>query len=135
MKTLKKLTKTISWLLVIVMVFQSCTVYKSTPISLEQAAQNGSKVKVTTINKEKLKFKKIESLNDEFYSIEKFEGGTAKTVLNQDYIKSIKEKDKTLSLILNIGIPLVIVGGLLAIAAASCCGIGSMDISFPPGYW
>ena len=48
MKTVRKQIKLVALLLALLVLFQGCTVYKSTPISLERAAQNESKVKVKT---------------------------------------------------------------------------------------
>lgn len=55
-----------------------------------------------------------------------------RTPLEQDYINRIIEKDKTLSTVLSIGIPIVIVGALAWIAAAPCCSFGPGSLSGIP---
>lgn len=134
MKKLKKQFNTITLFFVVVMLIQSCTVYKSTPITLDQAVQSGAKVRVKTLDNEKFKFKKIEFIDGKFQGLKKQSGFMVKTPLNQEDIKSVNEKNKTLSTVLSIGIPVVTVGGLLAIAAASCCAIGFSGPLYFPQY-
>ena len=95
--------------------FQGCTVYKSTPVSIEQAIQNESKVKVITKSNERLKFNKIGIEDGKFYGEKQSKGLIVKTPLNENFINKINEKDKTWSTIISIGMPLVIVFGVLAI--------------------
>jgi len=130
MKTLKKQLRSITLLLAIVMIFQSCTVYKSANVTLDQAVQNESKVKVRTINNERFKFNRIGVEDGNYYGVKKNNSVVIKTPLDQNFIKTINEKDKTLSTILSIGIPVVIVGGVIAVAAASCC-----SFDFSGGSW
>jgi hypothetical protein len=85
-------------------------------VSLDQAVQSESKVRVYTNTNEKLKFKRITLENGSYYGVQKFNSKTIRTPLDQDYINRINEKDKTLSTVLNIGIPIVIVGALIGIA-------------------
>jgi len=59
MKTLKKQFKSVALILSMLILFQGCTVYKSVPISLEQAVQNESKVKVETKDNRTMKFNRI----------------------------------------------------------------------------
>jgi hypothetical protein len=135
MKTIKKQYKLIALVLSMLILFQGCTVYRSVSISLEQAVQNESKVRVKTNSNKKLKFKRIGNENGTYYGVKKSNGVIVKTPLDHNIINSINEKDKTLSTILSIGIPVIIVGGLIAVAGA---GFGSVGISgplFPPGFF
>lgn len=114
MKTLKKQLRPITWLLALVMLLQSCTVYKSTSITLDQAVQNESKVKVKTKSAENLKFKRIGVENGNYYGVKKSKGEMVRIPLNENFISSVKEKDKTLSTVLTVALPIaIIVGGLL----------------------
>ena len=133
MNTFKKRTKMLTLFLTLVMIIQSCTVYKSSTVTLNQAVQNESKVRVKTVNNEKLKFDRISFENNQYYGVNKKNNqAVIKTPLDQKLIKSVNEKDKTLSTLLSIGIPVVIVGGILGIAAANCCGVdlSNADWSF-----
>ena len=98
---------------------QGCTVYKSTPITIEQVAIGEQKVKVITKHNTKLKFKKVVIENEKLYGVRKVDGIDVKLLLDRNSIDTIKAKDKTLSIILSIGIPVIIIGGLTAIAASS----------------
>jgi hypothetical protein len=119
MKTIKKHFKSIAAILSMLILVQGCTVYKSTGVTLEQAMKEENKVKVETTSGEKLKFKRIGFNNDSYYGVKKQKGEIIKTHLDPNFINNIKEKDKTLSTVLSIGIPLIIVGGLITIAASS----------------
>jgi hypothetical protein len=115
MKTIKKHLKSVALILSMLIFFQGCTVYKSVPVSIEQAAQNDQKVKVITKSNEKLKFNRIGVEDGNYYGVKKSNGVVVKTPLDQNFINTIKKKDKTLSTILSIGIPLGIVMGVLGI--------------------
>jgi hypothetical protein len=115
MKTIKKHLKSVALILSMLIFFQGCTVYKSVPVSIEQAAQNDQKVKVITKSNEKLKFNRIGVEDGNYYGVKKSNGVVVKKPLDQNFINTIKEKDKTLSTILSIGIPLGIVMGVLGI--------------------
>lgn len=132
MKTLKKQIRPITILFAFIMLVQSCSVYKSSTISMYQAVQNESKVKVKTFDNEKLKFDRISIEDNKYYGVKKENNQVVKTPLKEDLIKSVNEKDKTLSTLLSIGVPVVIVGGILAIAAANCCAVdlSNADWSF-----
>ena len=118
MKTLKNHLKVVALFLSVLILLQGCTVYKSSSVSLEQAEQNQSKVKVITKNNEKLKFMRIGIENGNYYGIKKKNGVIVNTPLDQDFINIINEKNKTLSTILTIAIPVVIIGGILGIMIA-----------------
>ena len=132
MKAIKVHLRSFALLLSVLILLQGCTVYKSTTVSLDQAVQSESKVRVYTNTNEKLKFKRIGLENGSYYGVEKINSSMVRTPLDQDYINRINEKDKTLSTVLNIGIPIVIVGALIGIAAASCCTIGPGSFSGTP---
>ncbi|MEH6535230.1 MAG: hypothetical protein V7719_02470 [Psychroserpens sp.] len=112
MKTIKNQLKNLSITLSMLVVFQSCTVYKSASVALEQAALEDVKVKVETNNGVNIKFKNIVFENENYYGIKKTKGKLDKILLNQEHINNIKIKDKTLSTILTIVLPLGILAGI-----------------------
>ena len=68
MKSIRKQFKVIVLILVLPFLIQSCTVYKSANVSLNDAVKSESKVKITKTNGDKKKFSKVElSENGEFY--------------------------------------------------------------------
>ena len=111
MKTLKKQFKSVALILSMLILLQGCTVYKSASVTLEQAANEENKVRLETTSGEKLKFKHIGIDNGEYYGIKKVKGNIVKVPLNSNYIKNVKLKDKTLSTILTIALPIAIIVG------------------------
>ena len=77
---------------------QSCTVYKSTTITLNQAVQTESRVNVKTTSGKHLIFQRISAENGKYYGIKKAKGELTKVPLSQEYIVSIKEKDEASSI-------------------------------------
>ena len=96
------------------MVFQSCTVYKSTPITLDEASKANDKVRIYKRNGDKVKYAKVLMFNDgNYYGVEKIKGMHNNILLNEDEIVKVNIKDKTTSTILTIGIPVVIIGAVI----------------------
>lgn len=136
MKTLKKQTKTFALFLSIIILLQGCTVYKSTSVSLDQAVKKEQKVKVVTKVKEKLKFKRIGFEEGKYYGVKKVKGEIVKVPLDQNFIDSIREKDKTLSTIATVGVSIVSLLGVL-VGVYLLGGGGGYSFSgplFPPGF-
>ncbi len=99
MRTFKKLTKQKAKLFILIILLQSCTIYKGAFVGLDQAVQNETNVKIKTNTKEKLKFKKIVFENGNYFGVDKLKGEIAKIPLTQKDIKSIQEKNKSSSTI------------------------------------
>jgi DNA polymerase III alpha subunit len=109
--------------LAVLMIVQSCTVYKSTPISISQASQISKKVLVTTTTNSKLKFSRIEKTDSIYYGLKTVKGNETRIALKEADIASIrpydKSKSKTATLVMII-IPIVVVIGVI---------IASMDFA------
>ncbi len=118
MKTHRTLPNAISWLLVIVMVVQSCTVYKSTPITLEQAVQNESKVKIVTNRNQTFIYKKIVFDEGKYYGVERVKSKKISIPINEDLVKSIQMKNQVLSALISVATPIVIIIGIGVINTA-----------------
>ncbi len=117
MKILNKRIKPITWLLAVMMAIQSCTVYKSTPLTLEQAVQKESKVRITTNSNESFKYKKIVFEDGKYYGVQRFTREKFRVHINEDLVKSIDEINITQTTVLNIGIPLAIIGVIVGVAS------------------
>jgi hypothetical protein len=130
MKTIKKQFKSVALILSMVILLQGCTVYKSTPITIEQVAKEEQKVKVITKDNVKLKFKRIGFNNDGYYGVKKQKGEIIKTHLDPSFINNIKEKDKTLSTILTIALPVGILVGIALIIGDQSYNIDFSDSDF-----
>ena len=111
MKTIKKQINSIALILSVLILLQGCTVYKSVPVSLEQAANSETKVKVLTNSNEKLIFKRIGVENGSYYGVKKVKRNMVKIPLDKKMLNKINVKDKTMSIILSVGIPIALLLG------------------------
>ncbi|WP_242202290.1 hypothetical protein [Aestuariivivens insulae] len=112
MKTIKQQTCLSVILLSILILFQSCTVYRSKSSTLEQVSNTAIKSKVETHNGVSIKFKYIVVENGNYYGVRKVKGKMEKMKLSEDYIKSVKQKDKTMSTVLTIALPVAIIAAV-----------------------
>ena len=111
MKTIKKHLKVFALFISVLILIQSCTIYKSTSVTLEEASKTNNKVKVEKRNGQKVKYSKIVVLNDgNFYGVKKEKYLFNNILLDQNDIDKIQLKDKTMSTILTVAIPVVIIG-------------------------
>jgi len=104
MKTIKKQIKPIALLFGLLILLQSCVVYKQT--SLEKAVKLEKKAKIETRGNEILKFQRIGVEDEKFYGIKKIEGEMVKIPLDSTIIKKVMIHDKTLSIVLTIALPI-----------------------------
>jgi len=119
METLKIHVKAITLFLSVLMMFQSCTVYKGQNISLEQAALSNDKVKLVTKSNQTLKYLKINEINQEYFGVKKVHGDLTKVPIQKENIETIMIKNKPLSATLSIltflgGAFVLMVGGFFA---------------------
>ena len=121
MKTIKKQIKPIALLFGLLILLQSCAVYKQT--SLEKAVKLEKKAKIQTKGNEILKFQRIGFEDEKFYGIKKIEGEMVKIPLDSTIIKKVMIPDKTLSIVFWVVMPLGIVLGIAGIVMPDgvCC--------------
>ena len=116
MKPLRKYLKPIALFLAVTFLMQSCVVYASNIVSLEQAAKSELQVKITKKNGEKRRFARVVlDKNGQFYG-KKFVNTVRPSntfLIDKDNIVAVQPQDKKTSTILNIAVPLVIVGSLI----------------------
>ena len=117
MKTIKKQIKPIALFFGLLILLQSCVVYKQT--SLEQAVNSEKKVKIITKTDEILKFQRIGFEDEKFYGIKKVKHEMVKIQLDSLGIKEVSLHDKTLSIVLTIALPIGIILGASLIFADS----------------
>ncbi len=119
-----------------IIIFQSCTVYRSNPVSFEEASRQNVKIKAFNTDGQKLKFKRIEKKNDSYFGYVKPNSSTGKILqkkikefeklgslgvfkLNPNEIKEIYPQNKTVTAVVNIGAAaLTLITVLYVIAAA-----------------
>ncbi len=118
LESTKKQLRPIAWLMAIAMIIQSCTVYKSTPLNLEQAVQKESKVRITTNSNKTFVYKKIVIDEGKYYGVERIKGKKINIPINEDLVKSIQIRNESLSALLSVGIPIAVIVGISVINAA-----------------
>ena len=104
----------------------SCTVYKSTTVTLNEAYKSQTKVKVLTSDNETFIFKRIDFVDGKYYGVSKKVDQLEAAPLDNNNVNSIRILNKTASTVLNVGVPLNIAGGIIWIAAES--------IAIDPGF-
>ena len=119
-------------LLAIIFLFQGCTVYYKTGITLDEAYQANDKVKVETKVGENLKFKYIDFEEGIYYGVKNKKGEITKLPLDSNYIDKVRLKNKSgstwatiVTTLAIIGIPVLILG--LSMADGPL-GDGDIDI-------
>lgn len=121
--------------LLILLFLQSCSVYHSKSLSAEEAVAANNKVKVVTAQEQKLKFRKLTMENEQLSGLTKPGSATSKKLdglpsqpqgrfveidISEVDIEKIKLRNNTLSTIINIATPLVVVfTGLVVLVATS----------------
>ncbi|MCR8668019.1 hypothetical protein NO995_10025 [Aestuariibaculum sp. M13] len=116
MKTYKEQNKSIKLLFfAFIMLLQGCSVYRSNPTTIEHVIRNESKVKMVFKNNKTEKFEKIIIEEGNYYGVTIINGETIKHPLDQNEILVVKEKNKSLSTILGIGIPVVVLGTIFVL--------------------
>ena len=109
MKTIKAYLKAVALLFSVLILFQGCTVYKKANITLEDAYKSKNRVKVTTNDNQKLKFKIIDFADGNYYGVEKKPQGIRKTLLDNKSIHKINEKNELVSAVLHLWFPITLV--------------------------
>ena len=101
--------KHLAYLLLMLVLFQSCTVYKSSSVTLEEAYSKESKTKIESKIGETFKFKRIYFENGNYYGEKKIRGEVKKIILNPNGINNVKIKDITLSIVFTIALPITVI--------------------------
>lgn len=91
-------------LLAITFTLQSCTVYKKTAVTLDEAENANLKTLVVTTDNTKHKYSRILKIDDNYYGEKKTKGKIEKILLSETEIKNIRLLDKTATTIGNIAI-------------------------------
>ncbi|WP_242117818.1 hypothetical protein [Aestuariivivens sediminicola] len=129
MKKINKYLKVIAFFLSTLMLIQGCTVYRTTPVTLEEASKSNTKARVKTVDKKNLKFDKIViSPDNEIYGHSEINKSTIITPIDKDNIEKIQVKDELVSTILTIAIPVTIGIGILVFLVAQ--SLNDLDWNF-----
>ncbi|HSD13047.1 MAG TPA: hypothetical protein VLB74_00210 [Flavobacterium sp.] len=115
MKTFYKNMQIICFLLSVAFLLQSCHVYLSTPINLDEAVVTEGRIKITTADNKTHKYLWVEKSDSMYYGYTKKNGKVEKVPIEKDKIKNVHQVDKTTSTIATIGT--VTAATFLALAA------------------
>jgi len=135
MKTIRQHLKLISLFLAITFFIQSCSVYHTSDVTIDEAIVSNNKVKLIS-TQDSYVFQDLQRENGNIYGITKKNSTTAKSLSSQitedtknsklvkilltnEQLKRIHLENKTMSTLGTITIPVVIVGIILIIAAES----------------
>ncbi|WP_370476570.1 hypothetical protein [Tamlana flava] len=111
MKTNVKIhLKAITCLLALLVLIQACSIYKPVSAPYEEATKQNARVRVKYPNQFRLKFNRIDIIDDDLYGVKIVNGRTEKTLINKEKLPKIQVKDKKLSWIVSLGIPVVCIG-------------------------
>ena len=117
--------KKFSLLFSLLFLLQSCSVYHSGTVSIEEAVATENKVKIVAEDGTKYKFRKLETAEGKLLGITRLNSSTAEKVagmpaeiegkklkvdLSEMSIEKIKIRNNMLSTIINVGVPVIIAG-------------------------
>ncbi|GAA4943649.1 hypothetical protein GCM10023314_15820 [Algibacter agarivorans] len=128
MKAIDRNLKLVTFFFVTLMLLQSCTVYKTPSVTLDEASKSNSKVRVKTIDNQSLKFDRIQVADNKVYGSSIINREMIITTIEKDNIEKIQLKDKTTSTILTIvSLAGVTLGMFVLIIESSLNHIGSSN--------
>jgi len=136
MKTLRLYLKKISIFFMFLITLQSCVVYHSKIATIDEAIQSDNKIKIITDSDDIYKLNKLKKEDGQIYGVVKKGSETAKKLSDQGLIKfsdgkyekiqltentisEIHLKNKTLSTVLSIAVPVIGVAAIFAILYSS----------------
>ncbi len=132
MKTIREQISLLSSIFIMLIFFQSCRVYHSKHVPLEEAVKSEKRVKIKTKEQKTLKFNRVVLEEGQFYGIKVKGKQINKTLLKIEDLKKVRLHNKTMSIILGIAVPVITIAGIFVIAISSWSGpdIGG-DFTFP----
>lgn len=124
--------KLFSKLLILILLFQSCNIYRSRPVSVDRAVEFNRKVKLTTENNRVYKFKSLEREGEDLFGIaranskaarqlaaniveENYKGNFVKIGIAENSVQEVQLKNYVMSAIVPILAGVTILVGLSAI--------------------
>ena len=119
MRPPKLKNKIFSVLFIIALMLQSCSIYKKSPASLDEAVRANARTVIVNTDNSKQEFRRITQVDNEYYGEIKTISGTKKVPLSETDIKSIRVLDTTATTLTNLGIIIVPVAATLVIISLS----------------
>lgn len=111
MKILKKLIRSISLILSLLILFQSCKSYYANSVSLDKAVKNGKSASIIYSDDElnPLEFNKIVKIDTVYYGIKKYRGELVKMPIQLENTEDIYENPTVFHYILGV----ILLGGII----------------------
>ena len=122
MKAIKTHLKVLALFFSALIFLQGCTVYKSANVTLDEAVRADTKVRIKTNDNQTLRFKNVGVENGNFYGLFNYKNEWVKTQINENNIDKVQLKNKVGSTILNIFVPLAIIGIIVATTSLDVLG-------------
>ena len=94
--------KTFVYFCSLLILFQSCTVYYKSNVTLEEAYESQKKVRIKTMDKKTLKYRHIGFENDKYLGYFKHDNRIVRIGIKKEMIKTIQIKNNKMSTILSI---------------------------------
>ncbi len=85
----------VALILVLIILFQGCTIYQKKSVSQEQAFESSRKVKIITVDNRKMYFTKIEIENNVLFGVKRIKGESFRIIIPIHDIKEIHLPNKT----------------------------------------
>ena len=116
------------------LMLSGCSVYHTDTVSVEKAVESNSNVRLVTLDNVYYEFKKLERENGQLYGLTSRNSETAKMLLDHkqipynkmtrialadDEIQAVYLKNKSVSRLVNYGVPVVGAAGLLTVTSDS----------------
>jgi hypothetical protein len=125
MKIAKRIIGNKAFLFLAIILLQGCVVYHKASVGLEEAVSAATRVKIKTVDDKKVKLKKVVLEEGRYYGIKNNRGELVRIPLDEKTISTLHLKNKTLSTIINIGVPAAVVGFVIYVSTLSF-GIGNV---------
>ncbi|UKM63499.2 hypothetical protein GSB9_00042 [Flavobacteriaceae bacterium GSB9] len=113
MKSIRSHLKIITCFFTLLVFLQGCVVYKSEPATIEAASEPNVKVRIKMIDGEFIKFSSLEVVDNKIFGVKKKRGEAFRTLIGRDSIKRIQIKDKKMSTIGNVLLPVSVIGSIV----------------------
>ncbi|WP_248723791.1 hypothetical protein [Seonamhaeicola sp. ML3] len=101
MKTLNNSNRLLITILVGLIFFQSCSVYRQ-PTTLENTVKAPTKTKIKTKDGQKLKYKSIVFENGRYYGMKKVQGELVRIDIDEQDIETVRLKNREVSTFMSI---------------------------------
>jgi hypothetical protein len=124
---MKTFFKSFAYFCSFLILFQSCTVYHKSNVTLKKAYESQKKVRIKTLDKKTLKYRHIGYENDQYLGYFKHGNKLVRIGIKEDMIKKIQIKNSKMSTILTAATLFIFITPIIVFSALG--GIG--PVGFP----